>query len=140
MQIVITKELAKFVNNQKSTARAQSLWFALPDIDVYLRAGAMCSYQSSYQNLVIVSTLCIANVIVNPERQRQGIFKQFVKELTALGKLHGYQELQVENVLSSGMRTYCETRGFKQKLGETPSFWLPIGENSGVDINKEQVD
>ena len=95
-------------------------WVKRPGISVYLRLQGKC-----LDGFRLTPVLCLANVVVDADRRRQGLFRMFLAELEQAAHNHD-RVVFVENVMHEGLRSFLEDKGYTRLRcpgGGSPHFY-----------------
>lgn len=119
----MTPEIMEFIQRHHNHMFAGSLWFKAKDMAVYLRAGPYV-----YRDGQRYNAIGIANVQVNPKRQRKGIFTSFLTELIKTANELEYSVVTAEQVHNTNLHALLERNGFVRRPNEgsdiTYEKWL----------------
>ena len=116
--------ILRYAAERKSTLISR--WLIYEKFEIYLRTGSDCAGFDEARELVMLPTIVISNIIVYPQFQNQGVFRELLANLIADGRKMQYARIKVEQVHNPILYAYLERQGFKHLEFET--LYLDIGE------------
>lgn len=118
--------LDEFLVQQTNHWRSHSLWFDLPHLEVYLRAGP---YSYDEETGCRLNTVGVASVTVHTKKRGRGHFSRFMRDLERRAVALGYDRVQGEQVLSDQLKESFPRWGYSRKEdGFSPSFYISCEE------------